>query len=1277
MGEAAAADWRHDRFDAARTAASPEDLPAMLAIRWSLDLPSPLPAWPDQERLRFDAVYRPLVVRGKVIVASSRDDSVAAYDLADGRELWRMFGEGPFRLPPASDGVRVFAGSDDGWLYALDVDSGKLLWKFKAAPRSRPILGNGRLIDTWCIRGGPAVVDGNVYVAAGIWPFMGIFIHCLDAGTGKPVWSNSGEGATCTIQPHGAPSFGAIAPQGALVVAGDRLLVPGGRSLPACYDRRTGKLLHFLLATRTGGHEVVASGEHYFCDGVGYDLSGGKAVGWTPRDPVSSNGELYGLTGGAVAVMDEGELLSTVYAPYGPRKPVLNVDARVETHGATVAIKAGRRLYVGGKGHVSAFDLPLENGQTPAWQSQVEGTVGSMAAASGCLLIATEEGPIHCYCGSRENAKAAGSGAMPASPRDLSAPVLPQCDIDRAKAILNESGIEAGFAVVVGADNVNLARALAAQSRLHVVLLEPNVDKVRLLRKALHSEGLYGERIVVRTGGPAAATLPPYFASLVVAEKPIDWSEDPAWCERVFGWLHPYHGTACLTLSGRQRRELERFAAGNTPGKASLVDVRGLTCLRRSDGLPGAGNWTHEHADAANTRVSRDTLAKAPLGLLWFGGSSHEGVLPRHGHGPQPQVLDGRLIIERVEGLRAMDIYTGRVLWEAAVAGLGSYYDKVTHQPGANATGTNYISHPDAIYVRYLNQCLRLDPATGKRGEAILLPAALADGPAAIWGYLNIIDDYLIGGAATPAPGSILVVANHSAASGDDAEDETEPPAVQIKPSREVPQAVESRSLFVLERKTGKLLWSAAAKYAFRHNAVCAGGGRLYAIDRPPRQVRPPSEPDAPPPPPSRLTTFDLATGRLLWCKEEGVFGTWLSYSAEGDVLIEAGLYGADSLRDEARGMRAYRARDGEELWHSPHAAGPPLLRGNWVIDVHQHDACGLLDGKPVVVRDPLTGVLQPWRWTRSYGCNTPAASQHLLTFRSGAAGYYDLARLGGTGNWGGFRSSCTNNLVIAGGLVTAPDYTRTCTCSYQNQTSLALYPDPDAEMWTYQGAASPGGAPIRRLGVNFGAPGNRLDDNGTLWLEYPKATGMAPRGARYPDVQADGDAAQPEFFRRHSSVVAGPMAWVCSSGMIGARRVSVNLIPPARTAIDAVPGASRRYTVRLYFAEPEGLAPRDRVFSVSLQGREVLAALDVVAESGGPQRSLIKEFQGIVVDGQLVLAMKPLGPRPTLLCGLEIAEEGVAKSQSNAQAPDLRSTASSIFIDAEIIVNPSAGDAE
>ena len=113
---------------------------------------------------------------------------------------------------------------------------------------------------------------------------------------------------------------------------------------------------------------------------------------------------------------------------------------------------------------------------------------------------------------------------------------------------------------------------------------------------------------------------------------------------------------------------------------------------------------------------------------------------------------------------------------------------------------------------------------------------------------------------------------------------------------------------------------------------------------------------------------------------------------------------------------------------------------------------------------DPLTGAAVEWAWSRNYGCNTPAASENLLTFRSGAAGYYDLCNDGGTGNLGGFRSSCTNNLIVADGVLNAPDYTRGCTCSYQNQASLALAPMPDAEMWTFfHGAGGQGRGPPRR----------------------------------------------------------------------------------------------------------------------------------------------------------------------------------------------------------------------
>lgn len=1213
---ALATDWPQAAFDAGHSAASPESLPAQLRVQWTVDLPPLKPAWPDQTRLTFDACYHPLIVDGRVIVASPRDDSVTAYDLSDGHTCWRFFAGGPIRLSPASDGARVFAGSDDGWLYAISADRGALLWKFKGAPKSRPILGNGRLIDTWCVRGGPVVAEGQVYFAAGIWPFMGVFIHCLDAATGKPVWSNSGEGDEFMVQPHGATSFGGIAPQGTLAVSGQHLLVPGGRSLPACFDRRTGQRQHFLLASKTGDHAVAANDRFFFCAATAYDLTDGKAVGTAPENPVLDGGQLYARAKDAVIALEIGSLPATK-----AKAAAAKVTASAPFPNGEVLIKAGGRLYAGGQASLAAFDLPLRAGQSPAWRLEVAGDIAALAAGNGHLLAVTEQGRI--YGLSAGPAQESGATPHETSRREGEEPPLvpsPSQPVKaRVEAVVKDAGVDAGYALVLGAGNGELPRALVDRCGLHVVVLESDAAKAQTLRETLQRLGLYGERVAVWMGDLESTKLPPYFADLVVVDNSAELPAEQDWPGRLFSVLHPYHGKAYLQLTGPQRQLLARFAAGDTPGKATVSDAAGLVRLLRSGGLPGAGSWTHEHADAANTRVSTDTLVKAPLGLLWFGGSSHDGILPRHGHGPMPQVLDGRLVIEKVDGLRSVDIYSGRVLWEAPVAGLGSYYNNTSHQYGANGTGTNYISTPNAIYVRYGRECLRLNPATGQPLPSIPLPAVAA-GDETIWGYLNVVGDCLIGGSATPdkSSGALKWLS-------------TPLRRASATAANEVPQAIESQSLFVLDRHSGKPLWSATAQGRFRHNAICAGGGRLYAIDRPPAAA---TEAEASLSKSARLLAFDLATGKVLWSQPSGVFGTWLSYSAQRNVLIESGDGERDVRPDEARGMRAYQASDGQPLWHDPRASGPPMIRGDWVL--RSQGACGLLDGKPLQIDDPLTDAPRVWKWTRAYGCNTPAASENLLVFRSGAAGFYDLARFGGTGNWGGFRSSCTNNLIVAGGLITSPDYTRTCTCSYQNQTSLALVPDPDAEMWTYQGYPVEARQRIRRLGVNFGAPGNRVDDHGTLWLEYPRVTDASANSGSpglWPQVQVTAATSQAAFFRQHASTVTGPLPWVCASGAQGVQSIRVALTEHALQP--------QRYTVRLYFAEPEDLHAGQRPFNVALQGREVLNNFDVARDAGGPRRGVVKSFADVRVDEALVVTLTPRGSRPAILCGLELIADG------------------------------------
>jgi hypothetical protein len=79
---------------------------------------------------------------------------------------------------------------------------------------------------------------------------------------------------------------------------------------------------------------------------------------------------------------------------------------------------------------------------------------------------------------------------------------------------------------------------------------------------------------------------------------------------------------------------------------------------------------------------------------------------------------------------------------------------------------------------------------------------------------------------------------------------------------------------------------------------------------------------------------------------------------------------------------------------------------------------------------------------------------------------------------------------------------------------------------------------------------------------------------------------------------------------------------------------------VRLFFVEPDGRGPGERLFSVSLQNETVLEALDVCDEASGTGRVLIKEFTGIRVGRELTIALTPLPDSPIqapVLCGVEI----------------------------------------
>jgi quinohemoprotein ethanol dehydrogenase len=150
-----------------------------LGLAWSLDL--------DAE----NTVTGPIAVAGRIYFATGYS-VVHAVDVASGKELWKYNPEAAqvsghkLRQGWGSRGIaywngKVFTGTQDGRLIAIDVETGKPVWEvhtFAADDENRFISGPPRAFDGKVIVGHGGADSGNVRG----------YVTTYDAETGKQLW---------------------------------------------------------------------------------------------------------------------------------------------------------------------------------------------------------------------------------------------------------------------------------------------------------------------------------------------------------------------------------------------------------------------------------------------------------------------------------------------------------------------------------------------------------------------------------------------------------------------------------------------------------------------------------------------------------------------------------------------------------------------------------------------------------------------------------------------------------------------------------------------------------------------------------------------------------------------------------------------------------------------------------------------------------------------------------------------------------------------------------
>ena len=301
-----------------------------------------------------------------VVVVGTRDGLLRALD-PDGTLLWTADAGGRFQAPARIDGDAVYVGSADGKLYALELATGKVRWRYDAQQEvgTTPVVA-GDLVLAMTLQDTLVAVDARtgawkwhhrreskegftVHGAAGVQVSGGLAvgaysdgtIAALDLATGTVRWERK------------------VAPSGDYVDV-DGMRLAAGRLYAAAYsgavyalELETGRQLWEL---KTPGASRIALGP-----GVVLAVTASQVLGLSPLDGTARwtlplNGAPAGdpLVVQGLAAVPNGKAMLWIDAASGRLLRLFNPGTGVS---AAAAAQGGRVYVLSNAGHLVALDL--------------------------------------------------------------------------------------------------------------------------------------------------------------------------------------------------------------------------------------------------------------------------------------------------------------------------------------------------------------------------------------------------------------------------------------------------------------------------------------------------------------------------------------------------------------------------------------------------------------------------------------------------------------------------------------------------------------------------------------------------------------------------------------------------------------------------------------------------------------------------------------------------------------------------------------------------------
>ena len=594
--------------------------------------------------------------------------------------------------------------------------------------------------------------------------------------------------------------------------------------------------------------------------------------------------------------------------------------------------------------------------------------------------------------------------------------------LDRAEDILKATGIRKGLCLVLGLEDGALAAALAAESDLDVIVTDPSVQEIDRFKKTLVEAGIYGRRLsALAVKDPGHIPVRAGLADLVVCNG----AETAA--DEVIRLTAP-RGKA-FYMTGEDKEELAKAYMEQTNNANDLWQTEeemvplegGHAVILKKKAPEGEGVWTAEYGTPDNSAFGGESMwgstSSDEFEIQWMGRPGPRFQADRNGRKPSPLAINGKLFVQGLERIVAIDAYNGTIVWTRVIPGM--------IRMNVVRDCANWAADKKYIYAVVRDKLLVLDQESGDILKEIPLPynkEGRYD-----WGYVaSYVDNYvdessgILVGSAIPEKSAFV-----SYWGGWGWYDDTHGPETD---------KVMSYYLFGMPEGGGKVMWKYEHRPAMIINAtITLYGGKVFFVESGSVQLTGKKRGGEGIFRELSLVSLDVRDGKVLWRKsidnQPGVAAYYMA-AGNGRLVTVASYKGTYYLYN-------YDIRDGSLKWkngmrwpsdnHGGHLSRPAIAGNRLML-------------KPGLFRMDTGERLRYDVPKAGHGCASYALSEQSVFYRGGSVTQFNFDTRKFS-KWERLRPDCWISTIPALGMVLSPEGGGGCSCGTWYETSMVMAP--------------------------------------------------------------------------------------------------------------------------------------------------------------------------------------------------------------------------------------------